>query len=425
KKKGKKEEEKKRKRKIDIGFRQDSKNRTKAPKSSERPRLRIFLCVASSLTNLLTFFSLSTPKNRLSLRLQMSAHTSYSSYISSLNSLESSAEPTLSQEDLADELALWTNAQFTFDIPPGMRILDDNNSLDITKLDQQTHQQPSSPVKFEPLDSATDALTLEGLAQYLDSELSNKQDLQHVTSLPSVSASTLHSRHSSSRNAHLNAALLQPLLLASAATTKSTSKSTTKSTSNIFPSLVPPSSSYLFPPTLLKPSTSAPTAPLLLVKPPGLASASASTSTSPSAFASAPANPKKRLSIAQHPDPSIASSPAAATNAAAATSDLDLPSKLAAEEDKRRRNTAASARFRVKKKQREQALERTAREMTTKADMLGDRVRELEMEVRWLRGLIVEKDSRLLDLTEGQSTAAEVDETEVTAKRAKVDGDAQ
>ena len=37
-------------------------------------------------------------------------------------------------------------------------------------------------------------------------------------------------------------------------------------------------------------------------------------------------------------------------------------SRLAAEEDKRRRNTAASARFRVKKKQREQALEKTMKE---------------------------------------------------------------
>lgn len=250
----------------------------------------------------------------------------------------------------------------------------------------------------------------------LHAELSNKQDLQHATtSLPPASASASHSHHNSSQHAQLNAALLQPLLLASAG-----KHTTANSTSNIFSSLISPSSSYLFPPALLKPSTSVP----LLIKPPGLTSAPASTSTSPSTFASAPANPKKRLSIAQHPDPSMASSSAVATATAAATSDMDLPSKLAAEEDKRRRNTAASARFRVKKKQREQALERTAREMTTKADMLGDRVRELEMEVRWLRGLIVEKDSRLLDLTEG-STAVEVDETEVAAKRPKMDEEAQ
>lgn len=77
--------------------------------------------------------------------------------------------------------------------------------------------------------------------------------------------------------------------------------------------------------------------------------------------------------------------------------DPDYASKLAAEEDKRRRNTAASARFRHKKRLREQVLEKTAKEMTAKSELLEIRVRELEMEIKWLRGLIVEKDSRMLD----------------------------
>jgi Basic region leucine zipper len=65
--------------------------------------------------------------------------------------------------------------------------------------------------------------------------------------------------------------------------------------------------------------------------------------------------------------------------------------RLEAEEDKRRRNTAASARFRVKKKQREQALEKSAKEMTEKANKLEKRVHELELENKWLKGLITEK----------------------------------
>lgn len=65
--------------------------------------------------------------------------------------------------------------------------------------------------------------------------------------------------------------------------------------------------------------------------------------------------------------------------------------RFAAEEDKRRRNTAASARFRIKKKQREQALEKTAKEMTEKAAMLETKVQQLEMENKWLKGLITEK----------------------------------
>ncbi|CAG8525474.1 2838_t:CDS:1 [Cetraspora pellucida] len=101
--------------------------------------------------------------------------------------------------------------------------------------------------------------------------------------------------------------------------------------------------------------------------------------------------------------------------------DPEVVAKLAAEEDKRRRNTAASARFRIKKKMREQALERTAKEMTSKAEAYENRIKELEMEVKWLRSLIVEKDARLLDIdrpgkkpkTETEShTAMELSETD-------------
>ncbi|KAJ2396508.1 hypothetical protein GGI23_003890, partial [Coemansia sp. RSA 2559] len=71
--------------------------------------------------------------------------------------------------------------------------------------------------------------------------------------------------------------------------------------------------------------------------------------------------------------------------------------KRTAVADKRRRNTAASARFRVKKKMREQALEQNAREMTAKAEALEKRVQELEMETRWLKSLITEKDPSALE----------------------------
>lgn len=67
-------------------------------------------------------------------------------------------------------------------------------------------------------------------------------------------------------------------------------------------------------------------------------------------------------------------------------------SRLAAEEDKRRRNTAASARFRIKKKQREQALEKTAKEMSDKVAQLESRITLLETENRWLKNLVMEKN---------------------------------
>lgn len=67
-------------------------------------------------------------------------------------------------------------------------------------------------------------------------------------------------------------------------------------------------------------------------------------------------------------------------------------SRVAAEEDKRRRNTAASARFRVKKKQREQALERTVKDIQDRNAKLEAKVSQLEVENKWLKDLITEKN---------------------------------
>jgi len=71
---------------------------------------------------------------------------------------------------------------------------------------------------------------------------------------------------------------------------------------------------------------------------------------------------------------------------------MEEKSRVAAEEDKRRRNTAASARFRVKKKQREQALEKSLKEAQDKSSKLEAKVSQLELENRWLKNLITEKN---------------------------------
>ncbi|KAF2745602.1 hypothetical protein M011DRAFT_406038 [Sporormia fimetaria CBS 119925] len=71
---------------------------------------------------------------------------------------------------------------------------------------------------------------------------------------------------------------------------------------------------------------------------------------------------------------------------------LDEAARHAAEEDKRRRNTAASARFRIKKKQREQALEKTAKEMSDRVSVLETRIQQLETENNWLKNLITGKN---------------------------------
>ena len=62
---------------------------------------------------------------------------------------------------------------------------------------------------------------------------------------------------------------------------------------------------------------------------------------------------------------------------------------LTASEDKRRRNTAASARFRLKKKEREAALEGKAKELETRVNELERECDGLRRENDWLKGLVV------------------------------------
>jgi len=62
---------------------------------------------------------------------------------------------------------------------------------------------------------------------------------------------------------------------------------------------------------------------------------------------------------------------------------------LGAAEDKRRRNTAASARFRLKKKEREAALEKKAKELEVKVSELEKECEGLRRENGWLKGLVV------------------------------------
>ncbi|OAP55880.1 hypothetical protein AYL99_10032 [Fonsecaea erecta] len=72
----------------------------------------------------------------------------------------------------------------------------------------------------------------------------------------------------------------------------------------------------------------------------------------------------------------------------------DHAADMAAKEERRKRNTAASARFRVKKKQREQALERKMSQVQDRNAKLEEKVNQLEMENKWLKDLITEKNKR-------------------------------
>ncbi|RUP46194.1 hypothetical protein BC936DRAFT_147232 [Jimgerdemannia flammicorona] len=367
----------------------------------------------------------------------MSGYTPYTSYISALNGLSPDNSPTLSQEDLADDLALWTNAQFTFDMPPGIGIYDDE-TFDLNKLSQQQQQpqqqQPSSLPKSESMDNVDEPVTYEGLAEYLDYELPHKQDQQQQQQQQAIPLASLHSRsrHNSATRAQPATALLQPFVIPHppAPTTgvptintriaPAPASTTSSPTTTSFPAIFPAPTAYIAAAPALKPVAVAYSAPLLLAKQPSPSAALPYMGVS-ALPAAGPASTKRRhasidsTSMIGSTTPSEAGSPGPDELV-----DPDTASKLAAEEDKRRRNTAASARFRIKKKQREQALERTAREMSSKADLLENRVRELEMEIKWLRGLIVEKDSRLLDLAEGKAPPKS---DEPAGKKVKTDGE--
>ncbi|KAI9285398.1 hypothetical protein BC943DRAFT_306376 [Umbelopsis sp. AD052] len=246
------------------------------------------------------------------------------SYISSLNTLTNDNSPELSgptEQELADELALWSTAQFTFDVEPGVGIYDDK------PLEYEQSLESKSLTDLPAQSKADlDPVTYQGLANYLDYELPQQRLAQPAPIQPMLQPRSLN-----------NAKPAMPVL---APRPSPTDGSTSFNSSNF-------SANFGVPMIYPKPS---------------------STEDKPSAGL-------KRKAT-------------------------DTGKASASEEDKRRRNTAASARFRVKKKQREQALEQTAKEMTDKADRLEGRVKELELEIKWLRSILIEKESRTSDASD-------------------------
>ncbi|KAI8385048.1 uncharacterized protein BYT42DRAFT_564500 [Radiomyces spectabilis] len=254
----------------------------------------------------------------------------YQNFISPLDSLifDVAVDPFQTEQEAAEDLALWTNAQFTFDVKPGVGIYDEDKPCNSSTAPS------SSSTPFVPsanqFDNDLEPITYEKLVNYLDYELPQQQQQKHQqrqqqqqTPRPQIP--------------FVESAPVRPLA----------------------PSLSQPTGSRQ-----------------LLPKPPVLdASQLASLLTQPTAV-----TPQRKKSTQT------------ASKRSRPTEEKDDES-VAAEEDKRRRNTAASARFRVKKKMREQAMEQTVRDMTSKAEALQNRVNELELEVKWLRNLLTEKET--------------------------------
>ncbi|KAF8140039.1 hypothetical protein EV363DRAFT_1153378, partial [Boletus edulis] len=75
-------------------------------------------------------------------------------------------------------------------------------------------------------------------------------------------------------------------------------------------------------------------------------------------------------------------------------------------EDKRRRNTAASARFRVKKKLKTLSLERTVGDLTGRADELEREANDLRRENAWLKEIVLLKGRNIAALNFGSQASA-------------------
>ena len=87
---------------------------------------------------------------------------------------------------------------------------------------------------------------------------------------------------------------------------------------------------------------------------------------------------------------------------------------ISAAEDKRRRNTAASARFRMKKKEREAALEKKAKDLEGRVNELERECEGLRRENGWLKGLVVGVTGAQPTSTGKKRSRAEVDAESVS-----------
>lgn len=90
-------------------------------------------------------------------------------------------------------------------------------------------------------------------------------------------------------------------------------------------------------------------------------------------------------------DISIPNDKATALELSMRTTDMS-PEELS--EIKRKRNTAASARFRIKKKMKEKQMEQQASELRERLTVLEKKLKTLEMENKCLKQLLIEKNEK-------------------------------
>lgn len=300
----------------------------------------------------------------------------YDSYLSPLDALAfdiASSPSENDQEAAAAELDLWSNAQFTFDVKPGEGIYDDEKNAH--NNNNNNSNSNNNELKNASSIQDNDPITYEKLVNYLDYELPQQQRQQQQQAKPADRLMMASLTTTSPTLLPRPLAAAPPMPLAPAA---------------------PQGSRQLLPkPTMMDPLQLASllATPLNMLNHPSTASYLAPATATPYAMPSPPAKKSRKRSTGGATTAGVKrerEDDASATTATTTTPTTD--EALLAEEDKRKRNTAASARFRIKKKLREQAMEQTVRDMTKKSDFLQGRVNDLELEVKWLRSLLTEKE---------------------------------
>ncbi|KAF9909936.1 hypothetical protein EC991_007739 [Linnemannia zychae] len=304
----------------------------------------------------------------------------YLALIASLNSDSPVNGSMASPEDFSAELSLWTNAEFTFDTAPGLGIFESDSGfsdlLAANTASTAATEAPAAPIDPTPVANFN---SLDMMTFAPERPLSLLERTRQRNPVQAEQSTTAHI----STIAPAQSTFQAPQYVSSA--TSMPIAPVTPAAAKLLRQPIP----QYHPPSLIsKPASAVPTVSAV----PSTVDTtvtSIATSTPTAAEQSSSVLGEKRKSATHDDDDEISAADSFSKD------DPDYLTKVAAEEDKRRRNTAASARFRQKKKLREQALEQTAREQSVRAEQLEIRVRELEMEVRWLRGLIVEKDTRL------------------------------
>lgn len=242
--------------------------------------------------------------------------------------------------------------------------------------DEEKKASPSSTSasQFES-SSGLDPVTYDALVNYLDYELPRRQQVNLEQKPAPIATSPVTATTTAATHKRIQPRPLAPAPPVTQATTASTTSSTTAASPT---------------PTVIAP---APPRQVLMPKPPVInANILASLLATAAANTSAPAQQQQ-----QQRKSSIAPAPLAPVKRALAEVEEETTEEIQnPDEDKRRRNTAASARFRVKKKMREQAMEQSVREMTLKSDHLQDRVNNLEAEIKFLRSLLLDKAAEKL-----------------------------